>query len=82
MATDKDAVAIGSVAIAGLMALLGEFVAADTITRAHLERIFEFMADASERSEATPKMRSDLHEMLSTHFSSLVAALPRRDSED
>lgn len=76
MESDKDAIAPGTVAIAGLVGLCNELADAGVLGRRAIARISEFMVASTEASEASPKMQADLHEAFAHHFSTLHSRLP------
>ena len=79
METDKDAIAPGTVAIAGVVALATELAMAGVLDRSAVSRISEFMIASTERSQASPELQAQLHEAFAHHFSNLWKNMPRNE---
>lgn len=75
----KDAIAPGTVAIAGVMAICNVLAAKGIFERADIDNIGEFMLGAVDRSEATPQMQAHLQQALSHHLATLLDAMGRTE---
>ncbi|HEX8419447.1 MAG TPA: hypothetical protein VF638_05480 [Sphingomonas sp.] len=80
--TEKDIVAAGTVAIAGVMGICTELAANGLLRAEQIKAIGDFMLDASERSGASPLLQAHMHQALSHHFSNLLRALQDRDLQE
>lgn len=74
-----DAVAPGTVAIAGVIAILNVLAEQRAIDRQQVKAVGDFMLDATARSGATPKLQAHLHEAISHHLVVLLAAIDQGD---
>lgn len=75
MEGEKDGVAPGTVAIAGVVAICNELAAAGLLGKAAIGRISEYMHASIQASGASQKMQSHLHEASDHHLGALYARM-------
>jgi hypothetical protein len=71
-----DAVAAGTVAMAGIIHLCHELAARELLSRKALDRLNETMLAALEASKASPLLQAQLHQALAYHFANAYRDLP------
>lgn len=70
-----DALAAGSVAIAGVMGILNVLAVRGAIDAREVKAVGDFMLDATARSQASPELQAHLHEAICEHLLVLLDAM-------